>query len=386
MKSVPIHLFIFEETGLRREDLKSVFLPLNGAFQLRLVNSREQFDNHIHEGITVAVFVGSSNDLTWQECFRQIRNSHENAIFILVSNSETTSSAITQGATLLIRENEIHELPLVIGSLVSRIEFESIKSNQIAPVKISSVEEITELQQKNHELEKINFELDRFVYSASHDLRAPLTSVMGLLYLLREDELRESSLRLISLMEDSINKLDNTIRDIVAYSRNNRTEITIEPLRIQSLVETVSTGLHYLDNKEFSINECIVAKDEGVFLCDRSRLSIVLNNLISNSIRYRHPARKPAVEVNVHKTRDHLEILVSDNCLGINEHHLDKIFNMFYRTSDHSSGSGLGLYIVKETVKKLSGTIEVKSVVNQGSTFKICLPLHWHNSSKSDSA
>jgi len=383
MQSVPIHLIFFEENGLVREDLKSAFLPLNGAFQLCLINSKAQLEVQISAGISVAIFVGLSNNLTWQECFRQVRGSNENAIFILVSNSETTSSAITQGATLLIRESEIHELPLVVGSIITRTESESIKAKQPNPVQLSTEEEISELQQKNHELEKINFELDRFVYSASHDLRAPLTSVMGLIYLLREDEIKEGSLRLISLMEESINKLDNTIRDIVAYSRNNRTELIIEPLRIQSIVETVITGLHYLDCKDFSINECILASDEGIFLCDKSRLSIILNNLISNSIRYRHPARKPEVEIKVLKTRDQLEISVSDNCIGINEQHLDKIFNMFYRTSDHSTGSGLGLYIVKETVKKLSGTIEVKSVVNQGSTFRISLPLHWHNSSKS---
>ena len=175
---------------------------------------------------------------------------------------------------------------------------------------------------------------------------------------------------------------ENTIRDIVAYSRNNRTELLIEPLRVQSIVDNVIFGLRYLDSQEFSIDESILASDEGIFLCDKSRLSIILNNLISNSIRYRHPARKPEVEIKVHKTRDHLEILVSDNGLGINEQHLDKIFNMFYRTSDHSTGSGLGLYIVKETVKKLAGTVEVKSVVNQGSVFRISLPLHWHNSSQ----
>lgn len=382
MQSVPIHLIFSEENGLMRDDLKSAFLPLNGSFSLCLVNSVAQLDVQINFGIGVAIVVSNSSKLEWQEYFRRIRNSNEKAIFILVSNTETTSSAITQGATLLIRETEIHELPLIIGSLLSRGSYDLNQPVELVIEKQTTEEEITELQQKNHELEKINFELDRFVYSASHDLRAPLTSVMGLLYLLREDEIKEGSLRLIFLMEESINKLDNTIRDIVAYSRNNRTELTIEPIRIQSIVENVITGLRYLDGQDFSIVDCVFATDEGIFLCDKSRLSIILNNLINNSIRYRHPSRKPIIEVKVHKTADHLELTVSDNGIGINEHHLDKIFNMFYRTSDHSTGSGLGLYIVRETVKKLAGTIEVKSVVNQGSIFRISLPLHWHNSSK----
>jgi signal transduction histidine kinase len=313
-----------------------------------------------------------------------LRGHAENLVFILVSNSESTSSAITQGANLLIRENEIHELPLILASLIVK------KKQHESDIELSNYsfpgigeDEISELQKKNEELEKINFELDRFVYSASHDLRAPLTSVMGLLYLLREEEKQEGTLRLIGLMEESINKLDNTIRDIVAYSRNNRTELIIEPLRIQPLIENVIGGLRYLESNDYTLPDSILAEDEGVFLGDKSRLSIILNNLISNALRFRHPARKPEIVVKVHKIGSSLEITVSDNGIGINDHHLDKIFNMFYRTSDHSAGSGLGLYIVRETVKKMEGSIEVKSTVNQGTTFRISLPLQWNNLNKS---
>lgn len=384
MQSVPIHLIFSEDRALVRDDLKTAFLPLNGAFQLRLIQSKAQLEAQILEGVHVAIFVNGTEDMSWQEYSRLLRGHAENLVFILVSNSESTSSAITQGANLLIRENEIHELPLILASLiVKKKQHES--DIELSNYSIPSIgeDEISELQKKNEELEKINFELDRFVYSASHDLRAPLTSVMGLLYLLREEEKQEGTLRLIGLMEESINKLDNTIRDIVAYSRNNRTELIIEPLRIQPLIENVIEGLRYLESNDYTLQDSILAEDEGVFLGDKSRLSIILNNLISNALRFRHPARKPEIVVKVHKIGSSLEITVSDNGIGINDHHLDKIFNMFYRTSDHSAGSGLGLYIVRETVKKMEGSIEVKSTVNQGTTFRISLPLQWNNLNKS---
>jgi signal transduction histidine kinase len=177
-------------------------------------------------------------------------------------------------------------------------------------------------------------------------------------------------------MEESILKLDNTIRDIVAYSRNNRTEIAFEPVRIKPIVDDVINNLRYLDTSEYKINELIHVQDGSVFPSDRNRLQIILNNLLANAIRYRHPARKPQVFVESKLDGSQVEITVSDNGLGINDQHIDKIFDMFYRTSDTSAGSGLGLYIVKETIKKLNGSIEVSSRVNEGTTFKVILPLN----------
>lgn len=185
----------------------------------------------------------------------------------------------------------------------------------------------------------------------------------------------EESQRLVNLMEESILKLDKTIRDIVAYSRNNRTDILIEPLRIETVMEEVISGLAYLEGNDINLKECVKWEDEGVFLGDRSRLLIILNNLINNAIKYRHPARKPEVIIKAQREEKSLILVVADNGIGINDQHLSRIFEMFYRTSDHSSGSGLGLYIVKETVKKLNGQIEVNSKVNEGSLFKITLPL-----------
>ncbi len=233
---------------------------------------------------------------------------------------------------------------------------------------------LEELKDKNKELEKINFELDRFVYSASHDLRSPLTSVLGLLYLLRNEIREKDAMHYVDLMEESILKLDNIIRDIVAYSRNNRTQVQIDKVELSEVVRDISTGLRYLESDEVSLNEVIEISKPASLITDRSRIQIILNNLISNAIKYRHVSRKPKIQIECQHSNKHAVVTVKDNGVGIKNEHLDKIFDMFYRTSDQSSGSGLGLYIVKETVKKLGGEVRVSSEVNNGTTFTITIP------------
>ena len=201
---------------------------------------------------------------------------------------------------------------------------------------------------------------------------------------MREEVSDTGTIHLVSLMEESILKLDNTIRDIVAYSRNNRTAITIEPIGLKSLVEEIMGNLRYLETGEFKIPEQIQIKNEIVFLGDRNRIQIILNNLLANAIRYRHPARKPEVVVEAILKGQFVQITVKDNGLGINDKHIGKIFEMFYRTSDTSAGSGLGLYIVRETIKKLNGSIDVLSQINEGTTFTIVLPLIYQTNLKSD--
>lgn len=374
MQSVPIHLILSLGNEQNSEELKAAFIPLNGSFDLKFIISEEQLEAQIQMGIRVAIFA-SNGGLSWQECSRRIRNRIEKAIFILISDEEDLTTAISQGADLLINSKQSADLPIFIASLLKKNSDQVTENRIVELIPVSSKAEIDELQLKNKELQKINFELDRFVYSASHDLRAPLTSVLGLLYLLREEVKGKESQKLVDMMEESILRLDNTIRDIVAYSRNNRTEVQIEPLRIGLIIDDLIKSLRYLESGDIHLSSCVRYEDDFVFLGDKIRLTIILTNLISNSIKYRHPARTPEVVVKVYREDSEIIITVADNGIGINEQHIGKIFDMFYRTNDLSAGSGLGLYIVNETVKKLEGRIEVKSKVNEGSIFKIMLPL-----------
>jgi signal transduction histidine kinase len=234
---------------------------------------------------------------------------------------------------------------------------------------------LKELQHKNKELEKINFELDRFVYSVSHDLRAPLTSVLGLIHLLKDEVKEEGSQYYFQLMLESIAKLDNTIRDILAYARNNRMNVMKEELNLRQLTQMALENLSYLNENELDVKKVVTIKGKQIIHADRTRLLTVLNNLLSNSIKYRHTGRKLKVEIICSILRSRLHLKVVDNGMGIEARHLPYIFDMFYRTDERSSGSGLGLYIVKETILKLKGKINVKSTVGEGTTIDIYLPL-----------
>ncbi|MFN4121747.1 MAG: sensor histidine kinase [Flavobacteriales bacterium] len=233
---------------------------------------------------------------------------------------------------------------------------------------------LRELQLKNKELEKINFELDRFVYSVSHDLRAPLTSVLGLVHLLREEIKDESHQFYFHLMVESISKLDNTIRDILAYARNNRMNVVKEELNIKAMTASILENLSYLNEKNLDVRKVVVCKGENIIYGDRVRMQTLINNLLSNAIKYRYKGRKLKIEISCKILRNRIHLNVKDNGMGIEQRHLPYIFDMFYRTDERSSGSGLGLYIVKETILKLKGKINVKSVVGEGTEIDISLP------------
>jgi signal transduction histidine kinase len=232
------------------------------------------------------------------------------------------------------------------------------------------------LLRSNEELKKSNKELDGFVYSVSHDLRAPLSSMLGVIGLCEMGAPDPFMQKNISLLKSSIKKLDGFIMDILDYSRNSRLEINRQEIHFNDLLSDISNNLKFMGASDQRNVEIRMTIRNGVpFHSDQSRLSIILNNLISNSIRYQNPeVPDPFVEICVDVCETAANILVRDNGIGIGKENQEKVFNMFYRVSTKSVGSGLGLYIVKETVEKLSGVIKLKSELGGGTEFSIRLP------------
>lgn len=231
-----------------------------------------------------------------------------------------------------------------------------------------------ELNEKYSELQKVNQEMDRFVYSVSHDLRAPIVSSLGLISIaMKEDEVEKIKYYL-SLQEKSLWKLEKFIAEILVYSRNNRMEINIQNIDIQELISDILTSQNLALE-----SPSIKAKTEFVLnapiYSDEQRLTAVLNNLISNAIRYRNKKSiQSFVHISVESSFEYIHIKITDNGLGIGEEHLPKIFDMFYRAHTRSEGSGLGLYIVQEVIQKLNGKISVTSELGEGTTFEIEIP------------
>jgi PAS domain S-box-containing protein len=227
------------------------------------------------------------------------------------------------------------------------------------------------LQHQNEQLKKINAELDRFVYSVSHSLRAPLTSVLGLVNVIRINEVDAQLNMYLGLMEKSILKLDETIHEINNYSRNARLGLNITEVNLPKLLHDLSVQYTSADGKA-KVNIDTALEANVPLYTDAERLRVVFNNLVSNAVKYcdtQKPITHVLVKVNVSKEEALIE--VEDNGMGIEASVIDKVFNMFFRASERSTGSGLGLYIVKETVEKLKGKISVTSDLGKGTTFHI---------------
>ncbi|WP_282049857.1 ATP-binding protein [Maribacter aquivivus] len=233
-----------------------------------------------------------------------------------------------------------------------------------------------ELTQSNEELLKINTELDRFVYSASHDLRSPLTSLQGLIQVLEMqiDTSGKVDKEPIKLMTQTIDKMDKFIADILDYSLNTRTELTYEKINFEALIKSSWEDLKYMD-LNYKPKLSLDIKQNVDFLSDPKRISIILNNLISNAFKY-HDKNKTNHFINILIDVDDKKVIIDieDNGIGIEQEYIDKIFDMFHRATTLSTGSGMGLYIVKETIEKLKGSIHVTSKLEKGTKFSIKLP------------
>ena len=230
-----------------------------------------------------------------------------------------------------------------------------------------------ELIRTNIELLKTNRELDRFVYSVSHDLRTPLTSILGLISFIEEESQETDTLEHIGMIRNSVNRLDEFIKNILSYSRNNRTSLDIVQIPLQKTAAEIVDSLQSLKEAE-RIHFEIDIKEQQPFYSDRLRLNTLLENLVSNAIKF-HKTDQTDSFIKIIGHSDHNKLLLSiiDNGIGIAAEHHDKIFDMFYRLPSKNNGSGIGLYIVKDTVQILQGSIEVHSEIGKGTTFNIIL-------------
>lgn len=231
-----------------------------------------------------------------------------------------------------------------------------------------------ELVNSNRMLKKLNEELDRFVYSTSHDLRAPLSSVAGLINLAKDNENPQEVKRYLGMMENRVNTLNKFIKDITDYSRNNRLEITRERIRVHELANEIWEALKYTPEAQVITFKNEIPEDL-IIHSDTRRILVILSNLISNAIRY-HDLRKedPYIRLQHHAVNASHSFSVEDNGQGIAPEIQKRVFDMFYRGNESSQGSGLGLYIVKETISKLAGSIHLNSHPRKGSTFTFTVP------------
>lgn len=231
-----------------------------------------------------------------------------------------------------------------------------------------------ELRIKIEELEKTNAELNRFVYSVSHDLRAPLMSILGLIHLVKIEEQPDEQAKFFDLMDKSVKKMDNYIQTTLEYYRNFKSSLNIEQIDVNAFVtEIIDSMGEYNEIVNFNVN---IIGDLKIST-DQMRLKIALGNLLSNAIKYGQNGESTYdIDISVSSVEDKLVISVQDYGIGIAKEELSRIFNMFYRSEGNTNtkSTGLGLYLVKDALSKIDGQVDVSSEIDKGTCFTLHIP------------
>jgi PAS domain S-box-containing protein len=226
----------------------------------------------------------------------------------------------------------------------------------------------------HEDLKKLNSELDDFVYSISHDFRAPLTNIMGMAYMGKDLDDKSLKNEVFDKIHTSAKRLDTYITNVLDYSKNTRLLIEKEEINFEDLINGAKNTYNFLPGFE-KIEMKFDLKARTTFYSDKKRLEAIFNNLISNAIKYADLSKVESyIYISIKVTTKEAVISIEDNGIGINKEHLDKIFDIFYKASAYTHGSGLGLYIVKEIIERLKGNIKVISEPGVGTSFIINIP------------
>ena len=246
--------------------------------------------------------------------------------------------------------------------------FAAVTGRVISDVRIAEAR----LQKKNRELDHTNRELDRFVYSVSHDLSAPLKSILGLVNISRITREPNEHLQYLSRIETSVVKLEMFIAEILDYSKNKRQEVIAEQVKLKELCHELLDNLKFMEDFHNISIDLSELRDQYI-VQDKMRLKIILNNLLTNAVKFQKkiPGHRPFIRISSRKTGERVLIRIEDNGEGIREELKGKIFDMFYRGTETAKGSGLGLYIAKEAAARIHGNISVESEYGRGSVFTV---------------
>jgi PAS domain S-box-containing protein len=245
---------------------------------------------------------------------------------------------------------------------------------------INDQKEVAEtIRSKNAELLRINNDLDNFIYTASHDLKAPVSNIEGLinaLYSIIEDQgIKNDDINgVMEMMMKSVFRFKTTVEDLTEITKTQKDlGQDVEAVNCKQIIIDVIESIKQNIEKAHA-NIIIEADDSTQIKFSRKNLHSIIYNLLSNSIKYRSPKRKPEILIKTDKIKGYIILSVKDNGLGIKEADKSKVFSMFKRMHDHVEGTGIGLYIVKRIIDNAGGKIELESEENKGTSFKVYLP------------
>jgi PAS domain S-box-containing protein len=232
--------------------------------------------------------------------------------------------------------------------------------------------DITERKKTERELREAYRELDTFFYKASHDLKGPIASMLGIVHLGQMDNPDPQIARYFEMIESSATRLDQTLMELIELARTRKGASKISEIRLKPFIATVLKGLEHLP-RFHKINFTLDVPDDSLLFTDRVLLQSVLKNLIHNAIVYSNRI-SPAITLCAKEHYESIELEVMDNGEGIPESIQPHIFDMFYRGHQDSSGSGLGLFVVKNALEKMKGNIRFETASGKGTVFHLTFP------------
>lgn len=264
-------------------------------------------------------------------------------------------------------------IPHVVGEEVKGIYAlaTDISERKVSEQKLKKL--YGQVQQRNKELKRINTDLDNFVYMASHDLKAPVANLEGLLNMLQAitSQAEGKAVRTVQMMQLSISKLKTTIEDLVEITRVQKQmeQQAFETINFMQIIDDVKTDLQPLIRE----SNAEIKEDYAVATINypKSHLRSIIYNLLSNALKYRSPDRKAVVCITTSGTHEQVMLSVQDNGLGLDHAQQQKLFTMFKRMHPHIEGTGIGLYTIKRIIENNAGEIRVHSGIDQGTEFTI---------------
>ncbi|WP_276134801.1 hybrid sensor histidine kinase/response regulator [Polluticoccus soli] len=333
-------------------------------YNVLVANSTAEAREHLEKNNDISVILCDQRmpDKTGVEFYEEIREHFPNPVRILITgytDIESVIDAINRGH--IFRYIKKPWTDVDVKSAIDEAHKFYVTTSMLAV--------------KNEELQKAYNELDKFAYSATHDMRGPILSVLGIINLAEESDDITEVKDMLSMMEKAMMKLDTYIQNLHDYYNIRRGELNIAEVNFAQVVKDMRDMFEITSRVEHVAFETEV-KQEETFRSDETSLKIVLNNLLSNAFKYqkKNTAGDKVVRLKIEVSKGTANIFVSDNGIGIPEVSIGQIFNMFYRAANDELGSGFGLYNVKDALNKVSGNIEVESEVNKGTTFKVTLP------------
>lgn len=326
-------------------------MEYNSVFEIA---AKLAYDIDLHPGCRILSIMPEPYAELWRERYDKART----GVTVNYKHSEEVAGEM--------KHFEILVYPIYVNKEIAGI---GVITNDVTEIEVSK----EKLEVQNRQLTKLNYELDTFMYRSTHDMRAPVATIMGLIDVALAEASIEEKDRCLRFMLRSTERMDHFIREIADITKNSKFDIKSELVNFDTLLSDIL--LELAQGNEYNVVKTSFAiYGESPFYSDLFRLKTILRNLISNAIKYARKEAESTVHIKVTIDSNFCEIAVEDNGQGIRQSELERIFDMFHRANESSDGSGLGLYIVKELIDKLGGNIKVSSTYGKGSVFMLQLP------------